>query len=260
VQVFDAAHAATAATTDVITSATHKLINGDIIYFTSLTGGVGLSTFTAYYVRDKTASTFKVATTKNGAAVNITDNYSAMSWSRLVYNVKQAASNAEIVNDRFDHIPANLHLKVNTTYRWRARVYDNEGQVSGYTALTSFSVSNTDPNPPTLTPVDGSTYATLDTVLFRGGTFSDPDAGDRLLAYEVQLSAYPEGDAHWDVGRRRVHPLAHRQAVHRGRRYVVGDSVRRQPARHRHLLLARPTVGPARRRQLVGVRQHHPVG
>lgn len=115
----------------------------------------------------------------------------------LLYFVKQAESNAAILADRFDHIPASLHLAVNTTYKWRAAVWDQEGQVSQWTSLVSFSVTNTDPNPPSdIMPVNASAYASLDNVLFRG-TFTDSDAGDTLLAYQVQLSAYPEGDAHW---------------------------------------------------------------
>jgi hypothetical protein len=114
-----------------------------------------------------------------------------------VYDRTQAESNTSIINGRFDHIPDNFHPKVNTTYKWRARVKDNEGQWSLYTALTSFSVSNTDPNAPTLAP-NGSSYSSLDGILFRGGTFSDADSGDTLLAYQVQLSAYASGDPHWD--------------------------------------------------------------
>lgn len=117
--------------------------------------------------------------------------------TRLWASGKAAASAAEIAADRFDLVPDSFHPKRSTTYKWRCRVTDQEGQVSLWTDLVSFSVSNTDPNAPSgLTPLSGASRATFDGVLFRG-TFSDADVGDYLLAYQVQMSAYPEGDAHW---------------------------------------------------------------
>lgn len=200
VQVYGPAQAATIATDDFVTDANHGLANGAVIYFTSLTGGVGLTTFTAYYVRARTTNTFKVATANTDATiVNITDAYEAATWRTKVYDKTQAESNAAITAAVFSHIPENLHLVRNVTYGWRARVYDQEGQAGAWSSLTSVAVTNTNPDTPVLAP-HGKTYATLDGVQFKGGTFSDPDAGDRLLAYQVQLSAYPEGDGHWDDG------------------------------------------------------------
>lgn len=114
-----------------------------------------------------------------------------------LYAVKKAATDTEKINARFAHVPDVLPLRTLTTYKWRARVYDNEGQVSLWTNLTSFSVNNTAPNAPVLSPVSGSSFTTLDGVQFGSIAFSDPDVGDTLLAYEVQMSAYPEGDVHW---------------------------------------------------------------
>lgn len=197
VQVYDAGVTGTAsAVTDAITKTGHGLQNLDQIYITSA-GVSGLSTFARYYVRNRTATTFKLSTTTTGATVAIAAT-GAVVYSKLLYNKTQAASNTEVINDRFDHIPDDFNPVRNTNYRWRARVTDQEGQVSLWTALTTFSVTNTDPNAPVLDPATATTYATLDGVLFRGGTFSDPDAGDKLLAYQIQLSAYPSGDAHWD--------------------------------------------------------------
>lgn len=200
VAVFDAGHALTAdyvGTDDVAHCTGHGLANGSIIYFSALSAGTGLTTFTGYYVRDRTANTFKVATTLTGTAVNVTVAYTSGTWTKRVYSVKRAASNTEIVNARFDHVPDSLVLARNTTYRWRARVWDQEGQSSAWTSLTSFSVTNTDPGAPVLAPAAASTYATFDGVQFSGGTFADADTGDTLLAYQVQLSAYPAADAHW---------------------------------------------------------------
>ena len=200
VEVYTAANAATAAAaTDLVTDAAHGLKANDVIYFTSLTAGVGLTAFTPYYViaSGLTTGVFKVSATLGGAAVNITTNYSAMSWAKRVYSKRQNESNAAIVAAVFDHVPDNFHPLKNTSYRWRNRLTDQDGSESGWTSLTTFSVTNTDPGTPTLSPTSGRTYATLDGVQFRG-TFTDADAGDTLLAYEVQLSAYPSGNANWD--------------------------------------------------------------
>lgn len=68
----------TAATTDVISSVAHGLVDGDRVIFPTLTGGAGLTAATAaYFVRDAAADTFKVSATSGGAAVDITTAYSA---------------------------------------------------------------------------------------------------------------------------------------------------------------------------------------
>lgn len=114
-----------------------------------------------------------------------------------VWTKKEKASATEIENGRSRLVPATIAIKANTNYKWKVRHYDNQGQVSPYTALTTFQVSNTQPNVPVPTP-DGSSYASLGTVLFKGGTFSDPD-GDALQAYQVQLSTLAEADPRWDM-------------------------------------------------------------
>lgn len=64
----------TAATTDIITAASHGLTAGTrITVASSGTPPAGLAVSTNYYLRDVTASTFKVSLTPNGSAVDITD-------------------------------------------------------------------------------------------------------------------------------------------------------------------------------------------
>lgn len=64
----------TAATNDVITSTGHNLSDGDTIWVSSgTTLPAGLSASTTYFVRDRTADTFKVALSSGGSAVDITD-------------------------------------------------------------------------------------------------------------------------------------------------------------------------------------------
>lgn len=200
VQIWSEAHSATGEeSNNVITDPGHGLLNGARIYFTSLTGGTGLTTFTPYYVFSRTADTFKVAAsaTTLGIAVNITVDYSAMTWRTLIYDKVQAESNAAIVAAVFSHQPSPYptNLAVGRTYSWRARVYDQEGEVSGWSALTNFVLTNTAPNAPALTPL-AKTYATLDGVLFRA-TFVDAQ-DTYATGYQMQLSAYPSGSPQWD--------------------------------------------------------------
>jgi hypothetical protein len=71
------------AATDVLTLAGHTLVNGDVGYFSALTGGTGLTATTQqYWVRDVSGSTFKVATTKGGTAVNFTTDVTAGGFVR----------------------------------------------------------------------------------------------------------------------------------------------------------------------------------
>jgi len=64
----------TAATTDIITSTAHGLVNGDIIKVISgTTLPAGLSTTVLYYVISSATNTFSVSLTNGGSAVDITD-------------------------------------------------------------------------------------------------------------------------------------------------------------------------------------------
>lgn len=63
-------------TTDTLTCASHGLVDGDRIFFQSISGGSGLvvpgASAGVYYVRDKTTHTFKLAATATGAAIDFT--------------------------------------------------------------------------------------------------------------------------------------------------------------------------------------------
>jgi tetrahydromethanopterin S-methyltransferase subunit B len=77
--LFRASKAVTAvAATDVFTSANHGYVVGDVIQFSALTGGAGISTTTPYYViAPLDANTFKVSTTPGGAALDVTTDLTA---------------------------------------------------------------------------------------------------------------------------------------------------------------------------------------
>lgn len=185
---------------DTIDVTNHGYKVGTEVWFHSLTGGAGLYTTVPYYVRTVVnSSSFKVSRTPGGAVVNITDAYSALTVAAPIYSKTLPESEAAILAGVASHVPEDLPvLARGVTYKWRMRLYDSDGDVSGFSALTSFSVTNTAPNTPTgLFPkAPDNSFATLSDAEF-GATFSDPDAGDTPLAWQVQLSAYAQGDAHW---------------------------------------------------------------
>jgi hypothetical protein len=53
----------------VVTCSGHGLGEGDAVFFTALTGGVGITANATYYALDITATTFKIAATVGGAAI-----------------------------------------------------------------------------------------------------------------------------------------------------------------------------------------------
>ena len=88
----------TAATTDIITSAAHGLIEGDLIQVSSSTTlPAGLSASTDYYVRDVTTNTFKVSTTMGGSAVDITDTGTG-THTLVLKGKKVLVSDASVIN------------------------------------------------------------------------------------------------------------------------------------------------------------------
>lgn len=199
VQVYSTARTCTVvAATNVFTSANHGLANGSKVYLTAITGGDGLSTFSPYFVVSRTTSTFKLSTTSGGAEVNVASDGSAIALRTLVYDRTSVESDAARAAGAFDHDPTLTWTpKVNTSYVWRALVTDNEGKNSAWTALSTFLVSNTAPSAPATSPTSGS-YATLDGVQFKAGPFVDADSGDRLRAFQMQLSAYAAAAPEWD--------------------------------------------------------------
>lgn len=197
VQVYGPLHAGTGtASNDRLTVVAHGLKVGDQIYFTSLTGGTGLSTFTKYYVKSVVDSDHvTVSLTNGGVTANITVNYSALSWAVLLWDSGTVnASQVERTNSRSDVTPG-FTPKRSQTISFRIRQRDNESLWSEWSALSYFAVTNTDPTASGGTP-NIKTFATLDGVHFKG-TFADAD-GDHMLAYQIEMSSFPSGDAHWD--------------------------------------------------------------
>lgn len=114
----------------------------------------------------------------------------------VIPKITKAASNTEQVNARFNVVPENLNLVPNTNYKWRARVTDQGGSVSAWTALQTFSIANTNPDAPSNMAPNADTFATLNGVEFSDDSFTDPD-DDALLAFQVQLTPSVAGNSFW---------------------------------------------------------------
>lgn len=62
---------------DTFTKTAHGLSNGDVITFTSITGGGGLVANHPYFVINTAANTFQIALTAGGSAVDLTSDVTA---------------------------------------------------------------------------------------------------------------------------------------------------------------------------------------
>ena len=65
------------ASTDIITATGSAFVNGQPVRFTALTGGVGISTSTNYFVINVSGSTFQISTSIGGSFVNFSTDITA---------------------------------------------------------------------------------------------------------------------------------------------------------------------------------------
>lgn len=107
------------------------------------------------------------------------------------------ASASEVQAARASVPPDNFPAALDVNHKWRMRHQNDQGRWGLWTGLTTFSIDNTVPTAPTLTPT-GKSYGNLSGVVFRGRDYSDAD-NDPLLAYRIQLSSLAEGDPAWDT-------------------------------------------------------------
>lgn len=203
IEIYDpGTNATTSASANTLTTTgNHGLAVGDAIYITGPGTGTGFTAFQRVFViaSGLTTKVFKVSTTNGGAAFDILA-VDTVTWAKRPSAVTgYRATNTDKVNAHFI-VPRDPAFTptVGKAYRWRARYTDQEGQVSAWTSLVTFTLSNTAPNPPILFPLDGYTTAGLNLVKFQGGTFTDPDNGDHLMAHQVQLSPFAPGDSRWN--------------------------------------------------------------
>lgn len=71
-------------TTDVFTSASHGLNDGDRIYLAATTLPAGIASTTLYYIISSATNTFQVSLTLGGGAVTFTSNGSGITWIRML--------------------------------------------------------------------------------------------------------------------------------------------------------------------------------
>jgi hypothetical protein len=71
------------AATDLMTKASHGLTNGDLVAFTSLTGGAGLVTNTPYWVVGVNGNDFQVSSVSAGAAIDFTSTLTDATIKKL---------------------------------------------------------------------------------------------------------------------------------------------------------------------------------
>ena len=69
--------------TDVVNWTSTPAVDGDMFSFSGGTAPTGLANFTTYYVRDKAANSFKLASTPGGAAINFTTDGSGTITGKL---------------------------------------------------------------------------------------------------------------------------------------------------------------------------------
>lgn len=140
--------------TDVVTLSAHGLADGAIVHVASTsTLPTGLSANTAYYVRDATTSTFRLAATSGGVAIDLTGAGSGTHSlydkvnlpdlrSRTVLGVGAGTFTADFVPGDVDTGTEIITVPTNTTlYTGQAVVYTSTGTVvTGLTASTTYYV------------------------------------------------------------------------------------------------------------------------
>jgi len=98
-------------TTDVITRNSHAYVDGDTVQFSATSLPTNLVAGTTYYVRDKTANTFKVSSTSGGTAIDIGSNGTA------VYVFKTSGQlNADMANQFLDFEKITVFRNANNAY------------------------------------------------------------------------------------------------------------------------------------------------
>ena len=123
-------------------------------------------------------------------------NFIASPTNMLVWNTSRIASDTEKVTAHFSVVPENLTLTADTTYKWQARYYDQEGEVSEWTALMAVKVTCPTLSAPVIAPYE-ATLDTLAGVVFKGDQQVGSDYD--LQAYQIEMALYNQivTDAHW---------------------------------------------------------------
>ncbi len=95
--------------TDTVNLTAHGLRDGDKVSFSTITTTTGISTFTIYYVINKTDNDFQIARTPGGSAIALTNNGSGtMRYNALITEIRVGTPNT-IIFDRPMTITGSNH-------------------------------------------------------------------------------------------------------------------------------------------------------
>jgi surface protein len=83
---------------DLVTITSHGLSNGDLVSFATIVTTTGISTNTIYYVINRTADTFQLASTLNGSALPLTTN--GTGTMRYVSKIESFVTNTSVTLTR----------------------------------------------------------------------------------------------------------------------------------------------------------------
>lgn len=184
--------------TDLLTrndAAAHGLVEGDMVMFSSVTTAAPLVINTPYYViaSGLTTTSFKLATTPSGTAIDLTQTGSVQMHRIITLTSTPGTASG----DNQYTLQDTAKLINNGTWYVRTRVYTS---AISYTTPNSATVSYTASHTPAAlltSPATGSTakYTASTNFTF---TFSDPSTADKMSAYQLIIEDNAAGTNIYD--------------------------------------------------------------
>jgi len=179
----------TAAVTDIITSNSHGLVDGDLVQLTTTTTlPAGLSTATNYYVIEATTNTFKLSAILGGVtAVNITDTgsgthsfnlkgktISIQDYKVVVLAFNTAASAAFVIKVQGSSAQTapDFNAAASATNRWDYVQSVDLNSGSGVAGDTGITLTGTDDNRLLEANINGLNYLTVEVSSWTVGTMN----------------------------------------------------------------------------------------
>jgi hypothetical protein len=180
-----ASKAVTAATSDTFTSTSHGLADATPVRFVVLESGGGVSRGVTYYIRDSAASTFKLAATAGGAAIDITAAIAAGAWISSDW----PTTNEVAIGATYNDTAKFLSHTVNGMFSWATKnanvtaTYAAPSAATGSPAVVQFSalVAGTDGNSTVFTEASSSLTISGAGTLAGGGTRNGTTASSALI-------------------------------------------------------------------------------
>lgn len=191
-----------AAGTDLMTrtdGVAHGLVAGDVVYFTNVTNAAPLVVGTPYYVISSglTTTAFKLATTVEGSAIDITGTGAGSILVR--YHTLTSTPGSASANNQYT-LEDTAKLMNNGTWSTRSRVTTTSiSYTTPNSTAVNFTVSHT-PAAILNTPATGTTakYTASTNFVF---TFSDANTADKMRAYQLVIEYNNDGSSVFDSGK-----------------------------------------------------------